>query len=116
MGPDDLRRNALGQLAAQLAQRDAFHQLRTQQQLGYLVHMSSWTTLSVRSLVCLLEPDHNAEGPIVLLGTAVGTSRPGDQGACSDGRAGSGWSDPWTHLSHSVCPVSHAKLLPGPLC
>ena len=51
MGPDDLRRNALGQLAAQLAQRDAFHQLRTQQQLGYLVHMSSWTTLSVRSLV-----------------------------------------------------------------
>jgi secreted Zn-dependent insulinase-like peptidase len=51
MGPDDLRRNALGQVLAQLAQRDAFHQLRTQQQLGYLVHMSSWTTLSVRSLV-----------------------------------------------------------------
>lgn len=51
MGPDDLRRNALGQLLAQLARRDAFHQLRTQQQLGYLVHMSPWTTLSVCSLV-----------------------------------------------------------------
>lgn len=59
MGPDDLQRNAVGQLLAQLARRDAFHQLRTQQQLGYLVHMSAWTTLSARSLVsnldCLFE-------------------------------------------------------------
>lgn len=60
MGPDDLRRNALGQLLAQLARRDAFHQLRTQQQLGYLVHMSSWTTLSVRSLVRSLQPNRRS--------------------------------------------------------
>ncbi len=51
MGPDDLRRNALGQLLVQLARRDAFHALRTEQQLGYLVHLSPWSNLAVRSLV-----------------------------------------------------------------
>jgi secreted Zn-dependent insulinase-like peptidase len=39
VGPDDLRRNALTALLVQLAKRDAFNTLRTQQQLGYIVHM-----------------------------------------------------------------------------
>jgi secreted Zn-dependent insulinase-like peptidase len=39
VGPDELRRNALTGLLVQLAKRDAFNTLRTQQQLGYIVHM-----------------------------------------------------------------------------
>jgi secreted Zn-dependent insulinase-like peptidase len=39
VGPDDLRRNALAGLLVQLAKRDAFNTLRTEQQLGYIVHM-----------------------------------------------------------------------------
>jgi len=39
VGPDDLNRNALTALLVQLAKRDAFNTLRTQQQLGYIVHM-----------------------------------------------------------------------------
>jgi hypothetical protein len=34
VGPDDLRRNALADLLVQLAKRDAFHQLRTVEQVG----------------------------------------------------------------------------------
>ena len=37
VGPDDLRRNALLQLLVQAAKRDAFHTLRTVEQLGYMV-------------------------------------------------------------------------------
>jgi secreted Zn-dependent insulinase-like peptidase len=39
VGPDSLRSNALTGLLVQLAKRDAFNTLRTQQQLGYIVHM-----------------------------------------------------------------------------
>lgn len=39
VGPDELGRNALTGLLVQLAKRDAFNTLRTQQQLGYIVHM-----------------------------------------------------------------------------
>ena len=52
VGPDDLRRNALLQLVGHLAKRDAFAALRTEQQLGYLVHVLPWSNLSARSLVC----------------------------------------------------------------
>lgn len=34
VGPDDLRLNALAELATQIGKRDAFHQLRTVEQLG----------------------------------------------------------------------------------
>ena len=37
VGPDCLRRNALLQLAVQCCKRDAFHTLRTVEQLGYMV-------------------------------------------------------------------------------
>jgi hypothetical protein len=39
VGPDSLRSNTLTGLLVQLAKRDAFNTLRTQQQLGYIVHM-----------------------------------------------------------------------------
>lgn len=34
VGPDDLRTNALAELVAAIGSRDAFHQLRTVEQLG----------------------------------------------------------------------------------
>lgn len=34
VGPDDLRMNALAELVTQIGKRDAFHQLRTVEQLG----------------------------------------------------------------------------------
>ena len=37
VGPDDLARNALLQLLVQACKRDAFHTLRTVEQLGYMV-------------------------------------------------------------------------------
>lgn len=37
VGPDDLARNALLQLLVQATKRDAFHTLRTVEQLGYMV-------------------------------------------------------------------------------
>ncbi len=52
MGPDELRSNALVEALAQLARRAAFHQLRTIEQLGYIVFLSAWSNELVRSLVC----------------------------------------------------------------
>jgi secreted Zn-dependent insulinase-like peptidase len=43
-----LRRNALAGLLVQLAKRDAFNTLRTQQQLGYIVHMYGSSDLGVQ--------------------------------------------------------------------
>lgn len=54
-GLDDMRRNALGQLVAHLAKRDAFAELRTRQQLGYIVHLAPWSTLTCRSLIILIQ-------------------------------------------------------------
>jgi secreted Zn-dependent insulinase-like peptidase len=48
VGREDLRRNALAGLLVQLAKRDAFNTLRTQQQLGYIVHMYGSTDLGVQ--------------------------------------------------------------------
>ena len=50
-GLDDPVRNVLCELLVHCAHRDAFHVLRTQQQLGYLVHLTTWWTLSVRRYV-----------------------------------------------------------------
>ena len=47
VGLDEERSNALVDLLVHCAKRDVFHVLRTQQQLGYLVFLSSWTNLSV---------------------------------------------------------------------
>ncbi|KAG2487100.1 hypothetical protein HYH03_014213 [Edaphochlamys debaryana] len=42
-GPDEPRSNALAQLLVQLAKRDAFYELRTRQQLGYIVSLHGGT-------------------------------------------------------------------------
>lgn len=47
VGLDEERSNALVDLLVHCAKRDVFHVLRTQEQLGYLVFLSSWTNLSV---------------------------------------------------------------------
>ena len=47
VGPDEARSNALVDLLVHCAKRHVFHVLRTQEQLGYLVFLSSWTNLSV---------------------------------------------------------------------
>lgn len=46
-----MRSNALGSLLVQLAKRAAFHQLRTVEQLGYMVFLTTWTNETVRSVV-----------------------------------------------------------------
>lgn len=51
MGPDDQRVNALGSLLVALAKRSAFNQLRTIEQLGYMVFLTSWTNETIRSVV-----------------------------------------------------------------
>lgn len=51
MGPDNQRINALGSLLVALAKRSAFNQLRTIEQLGYMVYLTSWTNETIRSVV-----------------------------------------------------------------
>ena len=51
VGPDEVRSNALVEALAQLARRAAFNQLRTVEQLGYIVFLSAWSVELVRSLV-----------------------------------------------------------------
>lgn len=47
---DDLRRNALADLLTHLAKRDAFHTLRTKEQLGYIVSMYGSKDLAAHSV------------------------------------------------------------------
>lgn len=55
VGPDDLRRNALSQLLVQLTKRDAFYQLRTQEQLGYIVSLFPSSELGVSSIQAVVQ-------------------------------------------------------------
>ncbi len=55
MGPDDLRRNALAQLLVQCIKREAFHTLRTVEQLGYLVWLAPHATLAVAGLAFIIQ-------------------------------------------------------------
>ncbi|GAX77819.1 hypothetical protein CEUSTIGMA_g5262.t1 [Chlamydomonas eustigma] len=54
-GPDHLRGNALLQLLVYLSKRDAFHVLRTQQQLGYIVSMFEGQELRVHHLEVVVQ-------------------------------------------------------------
>ncbi|KAK9803974.1 hypothetical protein WJX72_009535 [[Myrmecia] bisecta] len=47
--------NVLAELLVQCAKRDAFHTLRTVEQLGYMVFLSAWWNLSVRSVVFIIQ-------------------------------------------------------------
>lgn len=55
VGPDDLRSNALAQLLVQCIKRDAFHTLRTVEQLGYLVWLSAYATLTVQGIAFVIQ-------------------------------------------------------------
>ena len=56
VGTDEVRSNALVEALAQLARRAAFNQLRTIEQLGYIVFLSAWSIELVRSLVRVRKP------------------------------------------------------------
>ncbi len=61
MGPDDFHTNLLLELFIHIAKRDAFHQLRTVEQLGYIVSVSSHAVLGVRHVLFLLQSNaHSA--------------------------------------------------------
>ncbi|PSC73920.1 Zinc-peroxisomal [Micractinium conductrix] len=55
VGPDDLRLNALAELVTQIGKRDAFHQLRTVEQLGYMTFCTAYWTLTVRSILFIIQ-------------------------------------------------------------
>lgn len=55
VGPDDLARNALAELAVQCCRRDAFHTLRTVEQLGYMVWLAGVPTLTVRAVAFVVQ-------------------------------------------------------------
>jgi len=65
LGPMELRVNAILALFHHLLQEPAFHELRTQEQLGYIVHTSVKTNGNdVKSLLCLIQSD--AYDPVYL--------------------------------------------------
>ncbi|KAK9834702.1 hypothetical protein WJX74_008107 [Apatococcus lobatus] len=55
VGPDDIRRNAMMQLLVHIGRPQSFNTLRTQEQLGYLVFLQTYTTLSVRSIAFIIQ-------------------------------------------------------------
>ncbi|WIA09647.1 hypothetical protein OEZ85_009034 [Tetradesmus obliquus] len=66
VGPDDLRPNALAGLLVQLAKRDAFNTLRTQQQLGYIVHMYGASDLGVQGISFIIQSDKYSAAHLAL--------------------------------------------------
>ncbi|KXZ48520.1 hypothetical protein GPECTOR_27g691 [Gonium pectorale] len=54
-GPDSLRTNALSALLTHMAKRDAFFELRTRQQLGYIVSMHGGTEHGVGYVELLVQ-------------------------------------------------------------
>jgi insulysin len=55
VGPDDLHRNALLDLLLQCGKRDAFHTLRTVEQLGYMVWLTQHSVLSVHAAALIVQ-------------------------------------------------------------
>jgi insulysin len=61
VGRDDPATNALADLLTHCAKRDAFHQLRTVEQLGYLVFFTAYSTLTVHNVAFILQSsEHSA--------------------------------------------------------
>ena len=59
---DDLRTNALAELVVHIGKRDAFHQLRTVEQLGYMVFCTAYWSLTVRNVALIIQSNaHSAE-------------------------------------------------------
>lgn len=56
IGPDDIETsNPLSQLVAHIGKRDAFYQLRTVEQLGYLTFFTDFSTVTVRNLAFIIQ-------------------------------------------------------------
>eukprot|EP00271_Cylindrocystis_brebissonii_P018956 TRINITY_DN5550_c0_g1_i1.p1 TRINITY_DN5550_c0_g1~~TRINITY_DN5550_c0_g1_i1.p1 ORF type:complete len:1062 (+),score=215.89 TRINITY_DN5550_c0_g1_i1:412-3597(+) len=55
VGQDEPRLNMLAQLLVQTATREAFYQLRTVEQLGYIVYLVSRNDLGVRGIQCIVQ-------------------------------------------------------------
>ncbi|CAD7703211.1 unnamed protein product [Ostreobium quekettii] len=55
IGPDNLRTNALSELLVHIGGSEAFEQLRTVEQLGYIVVMLSWDDLTVRHVRFIIQ-------------------------------------------------------------
>jgi insulysin len=55
IGLDSARVNALTELLAHIGKRPAFHQLRTVEQLGYLTFFTTYWTVSVRTIVFIIQ-------------------------------------------------------------
>lgn len=55
LAQDDARCNALAELVAHMGKRDAFHQLRTVEQLGYLTFCTTFWMLTVRSVLFIVQ-------------------------------------------------------------
>ncbi|KAG2427393.1 hypothetical protein HYH02_014613 [Chlamydomonas schloesseri] len=104
-GPDDIRRNALGQLLVQLSKRDAFAELRTRQQLGYIVSLHGGAEHGVGYLELLVQSNsHDADDLCRRMDDFVGrlldtelpqkcglATRAGPEPACATGeRSGAG--------------------------
>ena len=49
-----------GELWVKCMKQEAFHQLRTQQQLGYIVALSSWSNLTITSVAFILQSSTHA--------------------------------------------------------
>jgi insulysin len=61
VGPDELRANVLAELVTQIGKRDAFYQLRTVEQLGYLTFLTAYWTLTARSVLFIVQSNaHSA--------------------------------------------------------
>lgn len=50
-----MKRNGLAELWVRCTKQEAFHQLRSQQQLGYIVFLTTSSNLTVRSVAFILQ-------------------------------------------------------------
>lgn len=55
IGPDNPAEYMKGELWVKCLKQEAFHKLRTQQQLGYIVALTSWSNLTISSIAFILQ-------------------------------------------------------------
>lgn len=55
LGLDDIKMYTQGELWVKCLKQEAFHRLRTQQQLGYIVALTSWSNITVASIAFILQ-------------------------------------------------------------
>ena len=55
IGPDEAKLNVLAELWVRCTKQEAFHQLRSQQQLGYIVFLTTTSNVTVRNVAFILQ-------------------------------------------------------------